>query len=322
VISPGPEHECRHNEHVTQEKPHDAPVHRGHRNGLIETGNDKNGDTHGRRDHADIEELTLDGPEPDGVETELYDERVEDRQRQKLYGRLIHESPHDNVDNNDDGHNTHRRQIKPCHSVGKVLRQVTGGAEVVEDHCADYDTVYHTARLHAFEEGLFRLCPGQFPSYEGRYKSTEGADSPCFRGGKDADNETANGCDDEEEQFPYLPKGFDLIDHCYLFPRRSQLRFDPTADADHKDIRKPHDNTGNDAAYKELGDGVLCNNTIDDKDAAWGDKASNGATSSETPVRQGRIVLAFLHLRQGDKGHRHCRGISRGTDGPEGSACA
>ena len=93
-------------------------------------------------------------------------------------------------------------------------------------------------------------------------------------------------------------------------------------DGDGRDEEEADEDPGDDARDEHLADALLGHDAVDDEDDAGRDHHADAARGSDGAGGEAGVVLAALHLGEGDGGHGGRGGRSAAADGPEGGAGA
>jgi len=93
-------------------------------------------------------------------------------------------------------------------------------------------------------------------------------------------------------------------------------------DENHRAKHQRHHDSGHHPRYKQLADGLLGEDGINDEHDAGGNQHADAAACGDATSGQLHIVFVAAHFGEGNG--RHCGGSGRAgaADGAEGAACA
>jgi len=186
-----------------------------------------------------------------------------------------------------------------------------GAGDDDEDHAGDPRGLVQRAHEPA---------PGEVAPDQRDQERPEGADGRRFRGREKAHEQSPHDHEEEDEGFDDARKG-----GCPFFPGRfrrlfTDLRLEFCPDQDRHDKEHGQEDTGQDARHEELSDRLLGHDAVDDENGAGRDKDAQTSPRGDDACGQCRVVVVFLHFRQGHGGHRRCCGAGGAADGGEPGA--
>ena len=108
------------------------------------------------------------------------------------------------------------------------------------------------------------------------------------------------------------PVAFTFAIHVVALPGRAEGGVSEAENGDTCNKHQAENDAGKDPGHKELPDGFLHQDAVNNEDRAGRDHDSQGSGSGDGARGQGVVIFVFLHFRKGDFSHGGGRG-RRGT---------
>ena len=232
--------------------------------------------------------------EPDGIETQRLDDRIEHRQRDEDDGNCFQHTPqnekHD-IDADEDDPAVH---MPFRHERHERLRDLQHSQDIAEEHSADHDGKDHAGCLDGRAKDPRHITDRKAPvDEECDDERIDRADSSGFRRRENAGINTAD--DDDRQQKPP-----DIItERFHLFFRRS-LFFSWLIPRGNDDVRhesKRQKRPRYDAGHEQLSDGFIGDGTVKDHRNGRRDENAEGTAGSDRADDELSVIAALQHFR-------------------------
>lgn len=264
-----------------------------------------------RRDEGEFHVDQEDDVEPDGVEAERLDDRIEHRKGNEDDGYGFQYAAKNQQHDVDAQHDDPAVQVTFGDESHECLRYLQDSQDVAEEHGADHDGEDHAGCLDGrAEDGRHILDGDASVNEECDGQCIDGADSSGFSRCEDAGVDAADDDDRKEESPDVFTEGL----HLFSMRRSWFSRFVPGSKDDVADEEDRQERARYDAGHEELADGFIGDRAVQNHRNGRRDQDAERAACGNGADDEFPVIAALQHFRNG-----HSADGDGGSDGRSGN---